>query len=487
MSVKCMEYENHQQDTTMLRWTIMRLMALGLLVLIVLGRAIDVGHEFSAWPRISRQSQPAYTAWDGYDINTNYYESAPDSKVVREYYFDIVNTTAAPDGIERPVLLVNGQFPGPTIEANWGDTVKVHVTNRMQNNGTAIHFHGVRQPYNNQMDGVPSLTQCPVAPGSSYTYVWKAAQYGTSWYHSHFSLQAWEGVFGAIVIHGPATAEYDEDLCPLILSDWSHQTVDEIYQGQLDVVKATKMEGGLLNGKNVWTQKDGRVIGERFEMNFVPGKRYRIRLINTAVHTFFRFAIDQHNFTVIANDFVPIVPFETNAVPIDMGQRYDIIVTADQIPDNYWMRAVPQEACVFNTAGDNIKGIVHYHGAESNTDPTSPARDDLNAECDGFPSSQLAPWLPLDAKISGTSKTVHSEVGFDKVGQTPQYLWTLGGDYFNKSWANPTLQRLESGTIGPITDDASTVEVSTPNQLVILVIQTFFIAPHPIHLHGTYH
>lgn len=255
-------------------WTIMRLVILGLLVLIVLGRAIDVGHEFSVWPRISRQSRSASTTWGEYDINTNYYETAPDTKVVREYYFDIVNTTAAPDGIERPVLLVNGQFPGPTIEANWGDTVKVHVTNRMQNNGTAIHFHGVRQPYNNQMDGVPSLTQCPVAPGSSYTYVWKAAQYGTSWYHSHFSLQAWEGVFGPIVIHGPATAEYDEDLGPLILSDWSHQTVDEIYQAQLDVVKASRMEGGLLNGKNVWTQKSGRVIGERFKMNFVPGKRY---------------------------------------------------------------------------------------------------------------------------------------------------------------------------------------------------------------------
>lgn len=465
------------------RWTIMRLMILGLLVLIVLGRAIDVGHEFSVWPRISRQSRSASTTWGGYDINTNYYETAPNTKVVREYYFDIVNTTAAPDGIERPVLLVNGQFPGPTIEANWGDTVKVHVTNRMQNNGTAIHFHGVRQPYNNQMDGVPSLTQCPVAPGSSYTYVWKAAQYGTSWYHSHFSLQAWEGVFGAIVIHGPATAEYDEDLGPLILSDWSHQTVDEIYQAQLDVVKATRMEGGLLNGKNVWTQKSGRVIGERFKMNFVQGKRYRIRLINAAVHTYFRFAIDQHNLTVIANDFVPIFPFETNAVPIDMGQRYDIIVTADQIIENYWMRAVPQLECGDNTAGDNIKGIVHYVGAKSNTDPISPSGDDLNAECDGFPSSQLVPWIPLDAKISGTFKTVHSEVGFDKVGQTPQYLWTLGGSYFNHSWANPTLQRLESDKTG-LMNEKSTIGVSTPNQLVILVIQTFFKAPHPIHLHG---
>ena len=132
------------------------------------------------------------------------------------------------------------------------------------------------------------------------------------------------------------------------------------------------MDSGLLNGKNVWTQKDGTVTRESFNLNFVPRKRYRIRLINAAVHTFFRFAIDQHNLTVIANDIVPIVPFETNAMPIDVGQRYDIIVTVDQATDNYWMRAVPQAACGNNIAGDNIKGIVHYLGAESNTDPTSP-------------------------------------------------------------------------------------------------------------------
>lgn len=459
----------------------MRLITLGLFVPIVLGRAIGIERESSLWPRISRQP-----TWDRYDINTNYYESAPDTKVIREYHFDIVNATAAPDGIERPVLLVNGQFPGPTIEANWGDTVKVHVTNRMQNNSTAIHFHGVRQPHNNQMDGVPSLTQCPVAPGSSYTYVWKVTQYGTSWYHSHFSLQAWEGVFGAIVIHGPTTAEYDEDLGPLILSDWSHQTVDEMYQNQLDVFQAAKMESGLLNGMNVWNEKGGRTVGERFNMTFVRGKRYRIRLINAAVHTHFQFAIDRHNLTVIANDFVPIVPFETNAVPIDMGQRYDIIVTADQITDNYWMRAVPQSECSDNEAGDNIKGIVHYQGADSNTDPTSLKWDDLDSNCDGFPSSKLVPWFPVDAKISDTSKTVHSEVNFDKVGETPQYLWTLGGNYFNNSWANPTIQRLESDETGLMADDKSIVEVNTPNQWVILIIQTFLQAPHPIHLHGMY-
>jgi len=41
----------------------------------------------------------------------------------------------APDGIERPMLVFNNQYPGPTIEADWGDTVIIHVQNKLQNNG----------------------------------------------------------------------------------------------------------------------------------------------------------------------------------------------------------------------------------------------------------------------------------------------------------------------------------------------------------------
>jgi len=471
-------------DLTMLRWIFMNFLLLGLLAPVVFGRAI--GHDYSLWSRDSEQPINQNHFPKTYDINTNYYDSSPNTGVIREYHFDIINTTAAPDGIERPVLLVNGQFPGPTIEANWGDTVKVHVTNRMQNNGTGIHFHGVRQFLTNQMDGVPSLTQCPVAPGESYTYVWRATQYGTSWYHSHFALQAWEGVFGAMVIHGPTSAEYDEDLGPLFLSDWSHQTVDEMYQTQLEVFRPAQMQGGLLNGKNVWVE-NGTTVGERFKTTFAPGKRYLIRLINAAVHTHFRFAIDQHNVTVIASDFVPIIPFETNAVPIDTGQRYDIIVTADQLANNYWMRAVPQSICSNNTAGDNIRGILHYEGAKNDTDPTSIQLDNLDTKCEDFPASQLVPWVGLNAHISSTAKTVHSEVSFETVGDVPLYLWTLGGDYFNNSWSSPTLQQLQRGKDKTdLMTDKTAVQVNTPDQFVILVIQTFFRAPHPIHLHGMY-
>lgn len=73
----------------------------------------------------------------------------PDTGVTREYWFNVENITAAPDGVERMVLAVNGSIPGPTIIADWGDEITVHVTNNMANNGSTIHWHGIRQNYTN--------------------------------------------------------------------------------------------------------------------------------------------------------------------------------------------------------------------------------------------------------------------------------------------------------------------------------------------------
>lgn len=61
--------------------------------------------------------------WGDYSLSTNWYEEAPDTGVVREYWFEVAEHTAAPDGVERIVMSINGSIPGPTIYADWGDTV----------------------------------------------------------------------------------------------------------------------------------------------------------------------------------------------------------------------------------------------------------------------------------------------------------------------------------------------------------------------------
>ena len=84
--------------------------------------------------------------------------------------------------------------------------------------------------------------------------------------------------------------------------------------------------------------------------------------------------IDNHTMTVIASDLVAIEPYEATVISIGMGQRYDIVVTADQTDaTDFWMRAIPQSACSENDNEDDIRGIIYY--GDSPGTPTTSAYD----------------------------------------------------------------------------------------------------------------
>lgn len=119
----------------------------------------------------------------------------------------------------------------------------------------------------------------------------------------------------------------------LFLNDWTHSTADQIYLSA-ETSGPPILNNGLINGTNVYGS-----LGSRFNMTFTDGDSHRIRLVNGAIDTHFKFTIGSHTMTVIAMDLVPIVPYTTNVLSIGMGQRYDIIVNATEIATNYWMRA----------------------------------------------------------------------------------------------------------------------------------------------------
>lgn len=164
----------------------------------------------SDWGSLNQTNLPQYygggrgdsgkTPWGKITTNnSNPYTSAPKG-TVRSYDFTIASCDIRPDGVQtQGAICVNGQFPGPLIEANYGDTIQVKVTNKLANEGTSLHWHGFLMTGTNQMDGVPGITQCPIAPGSSQTYTFKAELYGHSWYHSHYSAQYAGGAVGPMV------------------------------------------------------------------------------------------------------------------------------------------------------------------------------------------------------------------------------------------------------------------------------------------------
>ncbi|OJJ50277.1 hypothetical protein ASPZODRAFT_110537 [Penicilliopsis zonata CBS 506.65] len=420
------------------------------------------------------------SVWCDHDIHTDYYNVVPDTGVTREYWLELVNVTAAPDGVPRTVLTVNGTVPGPTLYADWGDRIKVHVHNGLENNGTSMHFHGVRQNNTNTQDGVSSITQCPVAPGESITYEWRATEYGSTWYHSHFALQAWGGVFGGIIINGPASANYDEDAGVLFLNDWDHRTVDSLYQ-QAQISGQPWLQTGLINGTNVWVEEsDGEVVGSRFEMTVSRGKSYRLRIYSAAIGASLRFMIDNHVLMVIAADLVPIQPYNTTSLLLVAGQRYDVIVTANQdaVASDFWIRSIPQVACSKVHNVDNIKGILHYGTGNASTPTTSPWN--FTDSCLDEPASSLVPIVPVDAS---PEMTWNSEMTNASLNADGLIRWSMGPTSFKSEWDNPTLLQVANGTtVWP--EVAHVVPFEGVNEWIAIEIQAGTSEPHPIHLHG---
>ncbi len=93
----------------------------------------------------------------------------------------------------------NGQYPGPLLQVNQAAQITVQFVNRLPAPST-VHWHGLR--LDNRFDGVPDLTQPPVAPGDSFTYVLRFPDAGAYWYHPHVreDIQQELGLYGNILV-----------------------------------------------------------------------------------------------------------------------------------------------------------------------------------------------------------------------------------------------------------------------------------------------
>lgn len=117
-------------------------------------------------------------------------------KRIRKFQWTILDRVANPDGVYRPMIMINGKFPGPMIECNEGDTLVIDVDNQSIN-ATSIHFHGIFQNGTNWMDGTNGVTQCPIAPKGKFQYRFTVdGQSGTYFYHGYQAVQIADGLFG---------------------------------------------------------------------------------------------------------------------------------------------------------------------------------------------------------------------------------------------------------------------------------------------------
>jgi FtsP/CotA-like multicopper oxidase with cupredoxin domain len=158
-----------------------------------------------------------------------------------------------------------------------------------------------------------------------------------------------------------------------------------------------------------------------------------------------RFTIDNHKLTVIANDLVPIVPYLTDSLVLGGGQRYDIIVEANQIVGNYWMRSIV-EGCnvILNSNANNIRGIVRYEGvADTAKDPTT-IQSRIPNDCSDQPTSNLVPYLKKTVGSAITEESLYLSWYYDLPGGLI-FHWTINTQTLEIDWAEPTLQMIQNG------------------------------------------
>ncbi|THY58832.1 hypothetical protein D6C98_02921 [Aureobasidium pullulans] len=427
---------------------------------------------------------------DGFSIATDFDQKWPNTGKTVPYTLDITNTTLNPDGTgDRLVMLINNQYPGPVIRAQWGDWLEITVNNKLPNNGTGIHWHGIRQFETCDQDGVPGITECPIAPGTSRTYRFHCTQFGTSW-----CVQYGVGTLGTLVIDGPATDNYDEDLGPFALTDWYDETA--FFNNPLARIAPPQPYTGLVNGMNV--SPDG-TKGKYYNATVKSAKKYRLRLINTSVDSAFMVSLDNHPFTVITSDFVPIKPYVAERVFIGIGQRLDVIIEANQTASNYWFRAdVPAGACGSNANPKGIRAIIHYDNTTFGN-PTSTAWDTTGANADrctdeSYNSNKLEPYwdsfVPSDALTANpTLLSVQAQEAGLTTDNRTIFRWAINTTSLNVDWDRPILEYVQEGnTSYPAYENLINVpdvawtywvlqEISTPGGIPLNI-------PHPLHLHG---
>jgi FtsP/CotA-like multicopper oxidase with cupredoxin domain len=214
-------------------------------------------------------------------------------------------------------LAYDGTVPGPLIEANAGDTVKVHFTNDTDE-ALTVHWHGLR--IDSTMDGGMQMED-PVEPGATFDYEIVPPDAGFYWYHPHINgaTAIESGLYGAIIIHGPDDPAVDCDL-PLMLDDILLDEAEQIAPPDTDMMQLMGRLGNVLlaNGR----------AGRRIALTH--GETVLLRLVNPSNARFWDVYLEGHTLEVVGTDggWLP-EPYEVDDLVFAPGERYMVAVRAD--------------------------------------------------------------------------------------------------------------------------------------------------------------
>uniref|UniRef100_A0A183C1D5 Multicopper oxidase n=1 Tax=Globodera pallida TaxID=36090 RepID=A0A183C1D5_GLOPA len=199
----------------------------------------------------------------------------------------LLSTLLQWDGKHQKVITINGKSPGDPIVVPLGAKVIIRIRNHLFTQAITLHMHGMKMQNRWWNDGVPYIQQCPISPGSVYTYNFIADSPGTHWYHASKC----------------GTSQGTRSILGISSSD-----------------------------------KPSRLPLTNFAMK--KGKNMLLRLANGAFEESFYIWIEEHQFWIVAADGSYVRPKQFDSLLIHPGERYDLLIVAQKNPQRNLFRMI---------------------------------------------------------------------------------------------------------------------------------------------------
>ncbi|XP_065875999.1 L-ascorbate oxidase homolog isoform X1 [Euphorbia lathyris] len=248
----------------------------------------------------------------------------------RFYSWNVSYAHLYPLGVNQQVILINGQFPGPQLQAVTNDNLIINVFNTLDQ-PFLISWNGVQQRRNSWQDGVYG-TNCPIPPGHNFTYVLQVKdQIGSYFYFPSLAMHKAAGGYGGIKISSrsviPLPFPPPADDYTILAGDWfnkNHTDLRAILDGGSDLPFP---DGLLINGRG----------SNGYTFTVDQGKTYRFRISNVGITTSLNFRIQGHKLLLVEIEGTHTLQNSYDSLDVHLGQSYSVLVTADQPPQDYYI------------------------------------------------------------------------------------------------------------------------------------------------------
>ena len=423
--------------------------------IVIGGGAFLAGTLLGCGTTATKNSDNPYIGVNGRD-----YSIQPPTGPAKEIRIEVSSTEIeiAPKKIVK-AWTYDGQLPGTEIRVKEGERVRITINNKLPEE-TTIHWHGQFQRGTNNMDGVPGVTQKPISRNTEFIYDFRAEPAGSFIYHSHKGLQIERGLVGAFIVEPKKEdLKYDRDYT-VMLDDWLEGTPEEM------VSELKRSSGGGMMGRR---RGPGMQMNRSSEVNYpiylingkspeMPsefpvkkGDRVRLRVMNPSGTTIYRFAVSGHKLIITHADSLPVEPVQVDSFEIAPGERYDVIVEADN-PGVWSIAAVPADG------GTKKVGFALFRYTDARGSSV-PEANNLPQELNGklLNYTQLQALEPFQAANS-TERVIDVSLS----GGMMDYVWTINDAAY---------------------PDAAPFEIRAGERIKLKMVNRSMMR-HPMHLHG---